>query len=86
MNSITKQINPDRANELWSKLKLEPNEFDSSDSKLRPELFLLIGEYNDVFTSDQCQVGDTAWVKFKIELNQNAQPVKQRVCPLPPSS
>ena len=26
INLITKQINPDRANELWSKLKLEQNE------------------------------------------------------------
>ena len=39
INSITKQVNPDRANELWSKLKLEQNEFVSSDSNLRPELF-----------------------------------------------
>ena len=39
---------------------------------------------SDVFTSDQCQVRDTSWVKFKIELNKNAQPVKQKVHPLPP--
>ena len=45
INLITKQSNPDRAQELWSKLKLEHNEFVSSDSKLKTELFLLIGEY-----------------------------------------
>ena len=38
INSITKQINLDRSNELWGKLKLEQNEFVFSDSKLRPEL------------------------------------------------
>ena len=38
INSITKQIHPNRANELWSKLKLEHNELVSSDSNLRPEL------------------------------------------------
>ena len=70
---------------MWSKLKLEQNEFVSSDSKLRTELFSLIGEYHDVFTSDQCKVGETSWVKFKIKLNPNAQPVKQRVCLLTPS-
>ena len=75
INSITKQINSDRANELWSKLKLEQNEFVSSDSNLRPELFWLIGEYSDGFTSDHCQVGDTSLVNFKIELNENAKPV-----------
>ena len=41
---------------------MDQNELISSDLKLRPELFLLIGEYHDVFTSDQCQVVDT----FKI--------------------
>ena len=80
-----KQIHPNRADELWSKLKLEHNEFVSSDSNLRPELLSLIDEYSDVFTSDQCQVGDTSWVKFKFELNKNTQPVKQKVRPLPPS-
>ena len=43
-NSIAKQVNLDRAQELWSKLKLEQNKFISSDSKLRTELFSLIGE------------------------------------------
>ena len=47
-------------------------------------MFSLIVEYHDVFTSDQCQAGDTSCMKFKIELNQNGQPVKQRVRPLPP--
>ena len=79
INSITKQVNLDRAHKLGSKLKLEQNEFVSSDSKLRTVLFSLINEYHDVFTSDQCKVGNTSWVKFKIELNRNAQPVKQRV-------
>ena len=62
MNSITTQSNPDRAKELWSKLKLEHYELVSSDSKLKPELFKLIGEYQDVFASDQCKVEDTSCV------------------------
>ena len=37
-----------------------------------------------MFTSENCQVGDTSWVEFKIELNENAKPVKQKVRPLPP--
>ena len=72
INSVTKQVNPDRAKKLWSKLKLEHNKFTSSDSMLRTELFFLINENHDVFTSDQCKVGDTSWVKFK-----------KRVHPLP---
>ena len=28
-------------------------------------------------------MGDTSWVEFKIDLNLDAQPVKQRVRPLP---
>ena len=63
---------------------MEENEFVSSDSKLKLDLFSLLGKYHDVFTSDQCQVGDTSWVKFKIDLNQNGQLVKQRAHPLPP--
>ena len=47
-------------------------------------MFSLIGEYNDMFTSSQCQVGHTSWVNFRIELNKTAQPVKQRVCQLTP--
>ena len=74
--SVTKQVNLDRAHKLWSKSKLDQNQFVSSDSKLRTELFSLINEFHDVFTSDQCKVGDTYSVKFKIELNLNAQPVK----------
>ena len=81
INSITKQSNQDRSKELWSKLKLEQNEFVSSDSKLGPELFKLIGEYQDVFSSSTCKVGDTSWVEFKIDLNLDAQPVKQCVRP-----
>ena len=66
---LQNKVDPDRAQELWSKLILEQNKFASSDSKFRTELFLLINEYHDVFTSDQCKVGNTSWVKFKIELN-----------------
>ena len=86
INSNAKQVDSNRANELWNKLKLESNEFVSGDSKLKPELFSLINEYSDVFTSDRCQVGDTSWVEFKIELNEHAKPVKQKVRPLPPPS
>ena len=63
---------------------MEQKEFVSSDSNLKPELFSLIGEYSDVFTSEHCKVGDTSWVEFKIDLNENARPVKQKVRPLPP--
>ena len=42
INSIAKQVNPTRAHELWNKLKLEQNEFISSDSNSNPELFLLL--------------------------------------------
>ena len=45
-------------------------------------MFSLTGEYSDVFTSEHCQVGDTSWVEFKIELNEHAKPVKQKFRPL----
>ena len=54
---------------------------------LRTELFSLINEYHDVFTSDQCKVGDTTWVKFKIELSPKAQLLSRGfVLPPPPLS
>ena len=84
INSMSTQLNPNRSNELWKKLKLEQNKFVASDSKLKSELFELIEEYQDVFASDTCTVGDTDWIQFKIDLNPDAQPVKQRVRPLPP--
>ena len=84
INSIAKQVDTDRAHELWNKLKLNENELVSNDSTLKPDLFALITEYSDVFTSENCQVGDTSWVEFKIELNEHAKPVKQKVHPLPP--
>ena len=67
---------------MWNKLKL--NEKKLVSTNLKPDLFALITEYSDVFTSENCQVGDTSWVEFKIELNENAKPVKQKVRPLPP--
>ena len=70
INSIAKQVDKNKAQELWNKLKLNDNELVSND--LKPDLFALITEYSDVFTSENCQVGDTSWVEFKIELNENA--------------
>ena len=46
INSVTKQVKPDRAKELWSKLKFEQNKLVSSDSMLRTELFPLINKYH----------------------------------------
>ena len=44
----------------------------------------MIHEYQDVFTNDQCHVGNTTWETFKIELLPDAKPVRQRVHPLAP--
>ena len=75
VNSIAKQVDKDRAHELWNKLKLNENELVSNNSTLKPNLFALITEYSDMFTSENCQVGYTSRVEFKIELNEKAKPV-----------
>ena len=84
INSIAKQVDADRAHELWNKLKLNENELFSNDSTLKPDLFALITEISDMFTSERCQVGHTSCVEFKIELNEKAKQVKQKLRPLSP--
>ena len=82
INSIAKQVDKNKAKELRSKLKLDVNEIDPND--LKPELFKLISDYSDVFADENVTIGNTSWVEFRVELKENAEPVKQKVCPLPP--
>ena len=63
VNSIAKQVDKDRAHELWNKLKLNENELVVND--LKPDLFALITEYSDMFTPEKFKIGDTSWVEFK---------------------
>ena len=51
---------------------------------LKPELYDLLNTYSDVFADENNTIGDTSWVKFKIDLKENALPVKQKVRPLAP--
>ena len=82
INSIAKQVDKNRAQELWNKSKLNDNELVSND--LKPDLFALITEYSDVFADEYITIGNTSWVNFRVELKEHAQPVKQKVRPLPP--
>ena len=82
INSIAKQVDNNKAKELWNKLKLNVNEIVPND--LKPELFKLISDYSDVFADENITIGDTSWVKFRVEFKENAKPVKQKVCPYPP--
>ena len=50
INSIAKQVDTNRANELWNTLKLNENELVSNNSTLKPDLFALITEYSDVWS------------------------------------
>ena len=68
---------------MWQKLKLDTNVLVSDN--LKPDLFNLIQEFSDVFTDEHVKVGNTSWVQFRIDLKENAQPVKQKVLPLPPT-
>ena len=45
----------------------------------------MINENQDIFTTEDCEVGKTTWEKFKIELIHNARPVNQRMRPIPPN-
>ena len=83
INSIAKKIDKNKTQELWKKLKLDNNELVSDN--LKPDLFNLIQEFSDVFTDEHVKVGNTSWVEFKIDLKNHANPVKQKVHPLPPS-
>ena len=82
INSIAKQVDNHKTKELWNKLKLNVNELVPND--LKPELFKLISDYSDVFADENITIGETSWVKFRIDLKENATPVKQKVRPLPP--
>ena len=65
-------------------MKLKNNEVLDEVPELKKRLYSMINEYQDVFTNDQCHVGNTSWDTFKIDLIPNAQPVRQRVQPLAP--
>ena len=82
INSITKKVDNHKTKELWNKLKLDVNEI--VPDNMKPELYNLIATYSDVFADENITIGDTSWVKFRIDLKENAKPVKQKVCPLPP--
>ena len=82
INSIAKQVDNHKTKELWNKLKLNVNELVPND--LKPELFKLISDYSDVFADENITIGETSWVKFRIDLKENAKLVKQKVRPLPP--
>ena len=82
VNTIAKQVDKNKAKELWSKLKLDFNVLVPKD--LKPELFKLISDYSDVFADENVTIGDTSWLNSRVELKENAQPVKQKVRPLPP--
>ena len=83
INSIDKKkVDNHKTKELWNKLKLNVNELVPND--LKPELFKLISDYSDVFADENITIGETSWVKFRIDLKENAKPVKQKVRPLPP--
>ena len=69
---------------FWSDLKMQNNEVLDKIPELKDKLYSMIHEYQDVFTNDQCHVGNTTWDTFKIDLIPNAQPVPQRVRPLAP--
>ena len=66
INSIAKQVDNNKAQELWSKLKLNVNELVPND--LKPELFKLISDYSDVFADENVTIGNTSWVEFRVEL------------------
>ena len=82
INSVTKKGGVHRTAELWKKLKLNANTV--VPESLKPELYNLIDTYSDVFADENNTIGNTSWVKFKIDLKENALPVKQKVCPLAP--
>ena len=84
--NIVKPAHKDKSvtDRLWSDLKLQNNEVLDEVPELKKKLYSILHEYQDVFTNDQCHVGNTSWDTFKIDLIPNAQPVRQRVRPLAP--
>ena len=53
---------------MWKKLKLDNNELVSDN--LKPDLFILIQEFSDMFADEHVKVGNTSWVEFKIDLKE----------------
>ena len=82
INSVTKKGGVHKTAELWKKLKLNANTV--VPESLKSELYDLIDTYSDVFAYENNTIGKTSWVKFKIDLKENALPVKQKVRPLAP--
>ena len=62
INSIAKHVDKNKAQELWSKLKLHDNKLVPQD--LKPDLFDLITDYSDVFADENITIGNTSWVEF----------------------
>ena len=82
VNSIAKKVEVHKTAELWKKLKLNVNKV--VPENIKPELYDLIDTYSDVFADENNAIGDTSWVRFRIDLKENALPVKQKVRPLAP--
>ena len=62
---------------------MKTNEFVQNDKDLNMQLYELIDEYQDVFTSENCKL-ETHYGEFRIDLVLGAKPVKQKVHPLAP--
>ena len=60
------------------KSKLNENKILRENVKIKNLLYSMINDNQEIFTSEDCQVGKTTWETFKIELIPNARPVNQK--------
>ena len=70
---------------IWADLKLNENKILQANPNVKKLVHSMINDNQDIFTTEDCNVGKTTWETFKIELVPNARPVNQRMRPIPPN-
>ena len=61
--------------QLFLDLGLADNPMLKSNPATRDEAYALIREYKDVFSSPECEIGQTNLVEFSIKMEEHAKPV-----------
>ena len=86
INVIKKGVkDPVVTEKIWADLKLNENKILNKNASIKQMLYSMIDDNQDIFTTEDCEVGKTSWETFRIDLIPNAQPVNQRMRPIPPS-
>ena len=73
VNVIKKGVkDPLVTEKIWADLKLNDNKILQENANIRPMLYSMIHDNQEIFTTEDCKVGKTSWETFRIDLLPNA--------------